>query len=152
MRLPRVEGQNLNRKKRVFPDDFGGEINLVFIAFLRWHQELIDEWVPFVAQLAEEFPELRYYEFPTLARRGFFYRTFLNEGMRAGIPNPATRERTITLYLNKRAFRSALEIEDEGNIWLYLFDRLGNVLWRVEGRFSAEKGAALRDIVRQQGA
>ena len=67
----------------IFPDDFAGEINLVFIAFLRWHQDLIDEWVPFVAELAEEIPALHYYEFPTLPNKGFFYRTFLNEGMRA---------------------------------------------------------------------
>jgi hypothetical protein len=70
MRLPRVKGSNLARKKMVFPDDFGGEINLVFIAFLRRHQESIDGWVPFVEQLAGEYPEFNYYEFPTLSRRG----------------------------------------------------------------------------------
>jgi hypothetical protein len=150
MKLPTVEGNNLNRKRMVFPDDFAGEMNLVFIAFLRWHQELIDQWVPFVAQLAEQFPDLHYYEFPTLPRRGLLYRTFLNEGMRAGIPNPATRARTITLYLNKAAFKKALAIENEQNIWLYLFDRTGQVLWRVEGPFTDEKGAALRDFVRQE--
>lgn len=152
MKLPRVEGSNLARKKMVFPDDFAGEINLVFIAFLRWHQDLIDEWVPFVAELDEEFPELHFYEFPTLSRRGVLYRTFLNEGMRAGIPDSATRARTITLYLDKPAFRSALEIESEKNIWLYLFDRSGEVLWRVEGKFTEEKGAALRDFILQRRA
>jgi hypothetical protein len=145
MKLPTVEGSNLNRKKMIFPDDFDGEVNLVFIAFLRWHQDLIDEWVPFVAQLAEQFPSLHYYEFPTLSERGFFYRTFLNEGMRAGIPSPATRERTITLYLDKLAFRKALDIENEQDIWLFLFDKTGQVLWRIAGRFSEEKGAALRE-------
>jgi hypothetical protein len=149
MKLPRVEGSNLARKKMVFPDDFSGEINLVFIAFLRWHQDLIDEWVPFVAQLAEDFPELHYYEFPTLSRRGLLYRTFLNEGMRAGIPNPATRARTITLYLDKSAFRTALEIENEQSIWIYLFDQSGQVLWRVGGRFTEEKGEALHSFVSQ---
>ena len=91
MRLPRVAGSNLARKKMIFPDDFTGETNLVFVAFLRQHQDHIDEWVPFVEQLAAEFPGLQYYEFPTLPRKGFLYRTFLNEGMRAGIPDPATR-------------------------------------------------------------
>jgi len=148
MRLPRVEGNNLARKKMVFPKDFAGEINLVFIAFQRWHQDLIDEWVPFVAQLAEEFPGLHYYEFPTLSRSGFFYRTFLNEGMRAGIPDPATRARTVTLYLDKTAFRKALEIENEQDIWLYAFDKSGDVLWREGGRFTDEKGEALYSFVR----
>ena len=149
MKLPRVTGSNLARKKMVFPDDFAGETNLVFIAFLRQHQDLIDSWVPFVEQLTQEFPNLQYYEFPTLPRRGFIYRTFLNEGMRAGIPSEATRARTITLYLDKKAFRRALDIEGEQNMWLYLFDKSGNVLWRTEGSFSAEKGEALRMALNQ---
>ena len=147
MKLPKVKGSTLARQKMVFPDDFKGEVNLVFIAFLRWHQDLIDEWVPFVEELAGEYPNLHYYEFPTLPQRGFIYRTFLNEGMRAGIPNKATRARTITLYINKTAFRKALQIDNEQNIWLYLFDKSGQVLWRTEGRYTEEKAQALRDAL-----
>lgn len=149
MQLPTVKGSNLMRQKMIFPDDFAGDINLVFIAFLRRHQDLIDEWVPFVAELAHENPGLHYYEFPTLPRRGPIYRTFLNEGMRAGIPSDATRARTITLYLEKHVFRKALDIENEQNMWVYLFDKSGSVLWRTEGRFSQEKGAALNDALMQ---
>ena len=54
MQLPTVKGSNLLRQKMMFPDDFAGSINLVFIAFLRRHQDLIDEWVPFVEELAKE--------------------------------------------------------------------------------------------------
>jgi len=149
MRLPRVEGSNLARQKMVFPDNFAGENNLVFIAFLRRHQDLIDEWVPFVEQLAQEFPEFHYYEFPTLPRKGFFYRTFLNEGMRAGIPDNATRTRTVTLYLNKIAFRKALDIDSEQSMWIYLFNRTGEVLWRTEGKITNEKSEALRIFLNQ---
>ena len=149
MKLPVVNGSNLKRQKVVFPDDFAGTINLVFIAFLRRHQDLIDEWVPFVEQLAQENPQFHYYEFPTLPRRGLIYRTFLNEGMRAGIPNNVTRARTITLYLDKRTFRKALDISNEQNMWVYLFDRSGDVLWRTEGRFTKDKSEALLKVVNQ---
>ena len=148
MKLPKVKGSNLNRQKMVFPDYFSGEFNLVFIAFLRWHQDQIDEWIPFVEQLAEEYPELQYYEFPTLPKRGFVYRTFLNEGMRAGIPDEATRARTITLYLDKSAFRNVLDIDNEANIWIYLFDKSGNVLWRTDGRVDEDKREALRAVIK----
>lgn len=144
MKLPRVKGRNLAREKMVFPDDFAGERNLVFIAFLRRHQLQIDKWVPFVEQLQEEYPGLRYYEFPALPARGFLYRTFLNEGMRAGIPDEAARARTITLYLDKVAFREALGIDGERHIWLYLFNQAGEVLWRVAGEMTEEKREALR--------
>lgn len=147
MQLPVVHGRNLQRQKMSFPADFAGAVNLVFIAFLRRHQDLIDEWVPIVAQLAEDFPQLEYYEFPTLPDNGFFYRLFLNEGMRAGIPSAGTRARTITLYLDKEAFRKALDIDHENEMWLYLFDDAGQVLWRVSGRYTEQKGAALRAAV-----
>jgi hypothetical protein len=149
MKLPTVKGSNLKRQKMVFPDNFAGAINLVFIAFLRRHQDLIDEWVPFVEQLAQEIPGFHYYEFPTLPRKGLIYRTFLNEGMRAGIPNDATRARTITLYLDKRAFRKALDIDNEQNMWVYLFDKSGDVLWRSEGRFTRDKSEALLNVLNQ---
>jgi hypothetical protein len=133
-----------------FPEDFAGEVNLVFIAFQRWHQDLIDEWVPFVAQLAEKFPELHYYEFPTLPNKGVFYRTFLNEGMRAGIPDPATRARTITLYLDIGAFRKALDIQHERSMWVYLFDKSGEVLWRAEGKITQNHREALELLLSSQ--
>ncbi len=149
MKLPTVEGSNLLRQKMIFPRDFGGEINLVFIAFLRRHQDLIDEWAPFVAQLAQKHAGLHYYEFPTLPRKGPIYRTFLNEGMRAGIPHEATRGRTITLYLDKGAFRKSLGIEGEQSMWIYLFDWAGTVLWRSEGKRTPEKAAALAREIQQ---
>lgn len=149
MQLPPVKGRNLLRREMVFPDDFAGDINLVFIAFLRRHQDLIDGWVPFVENLAQEHHGLHYYEFPTLPRRGPFYRTFLNEGMRAGIPNQAARERTITLYIDKRSFRKALDINSEQTMWIYLFDKLGKALWRIEGGFTPAKGAAMRKALQE---
>ena len=64
--------------------------------------------------------------------------------MRAGIPDHAARERTVTLYLHKKTFRAALDIAGESDVWLYLFDRRGRVLWRTAGRMTAEKVADLR--------
>jgi hypothetical protein len=127
MKLPIVKGRNLKRQK-------------------------IDEGVPFVEQLAQETPGFHYYgstimNFLPCRARGPIYRTFLNEGMRAGIPNEATRARTITLYLDKPAFRKALDIDNEQNIWLYLFDKSGNVHWRIDGKFNEEKGEALRQAI-----
>ena len=148
MQLPNVSGYNLEREKMNFPADFGAApLNLVFIAFQRWHQEVIDGWVPFVAELSQKRPDLNYYEFPTLPRGNLLYRTFLNEGMRAGIPNRATRARTITLYLDKAQFRQALDIPTEQEVWLYLFDRKGAAIWRVAGSFTPERGDALAGAV-----
>jgi hypothetical protein len=125
MQLPIVSGYNLSREKMVFPRDFAGEYNLVFIPFQQWQQREVDSWVPFANAIAESNSEFTYYEFPTIRNMNFFARTFINEGMRAGIPDPHTRERTITLYLDKQRFRRSWILNTESAISVILFDRDG---------------------------
>jgi hypothetical protein len=147
MQFPTVTGANLQRKKLSLPQDFRGEPNLVFIAFQQWQQTQVDTWIPFARQLEETHAGVRYYELPTIQRLGALARTFINEGMRAGIPDPMARERTITLYLDKAAFREALQLPGEDDIYVLLLDHRGQVLWRTEGSFSSEKGDALTAAV-----
>jgi hypothetical protein len=61
-------------------------------------------------QLEQSFPGLQFYETPVIQKMNVFSQTFINEGMQAGIPNPTTRQKTITLYIDKKAFRQALDI------------------------------------------
>lgn len=145
--LPTVSGKNLLRQKMVFPRDFEARFNLVFIAFQQWHQDQVDSWVPLVDKMASEIPGFEYYEFPTIYRMNRLSQTLLNEGMRAGIPNEATRRRTITLYLDKTSFRDALGIPDESQTVVMLFDQEGQVLWQDKGAYSPEKGVALQTAV-----
>jgi predicted transcriptional regulator len=58
------------------------------------------------------------------------------------------RARTITLYVDKAAFRQALELPHEEDIYVLLVDREGNVLWRAEGAFTPEKGESLAAVLR----
>jgi hypothetical protein len=147
MQFPAVTGSNLQRKKLNLPQDFEGELNLVLIAFQQWQQTVIDTWIPFARQLEETYPEVRYYELPTIRRLNALARTFINEGMRAGIPNPIARERTITLYVDKVPFRQALDLPGEEDIHVLLVDREGRVLWRAAGAFTPEKARSLAEVM-----
>jgi hypothetical protein len=147
MTFPTVSGTNLLRQKLTLPRDFQGKLNLVFIPFERWHQMEVDSWSALVEELEEKYAGLVYYELPTLQNGGAFYKIFLNEGMRAGIPNPKTRERTITLYLDKADFRAALDMKDEEHIYVLLVDCQGNEFFRARGPYNREAEAALRQIV-----
>lgn len=148
MQFPALTGSNLQRKTLNLPQDLEGERNLVFIAFQQWQQSQVDTWLPFARQLEETHPGMRYYELPTIQRLNALARTFVNEGMRAGISDPVARERTITLYLDKKAFREKLQLPGEDDIYALLLDRQGTVLWRAEGAFAPEKGASLAAAVR----
>jgi hypothetical protein len=148
VRFPIVTGANLLRRKVTLPADLEGELNILLVAFQRWQQSVIDTWVPFARQLEETHEGVSYYELPVIQRMNVLARTFINEGMRAGIPDQVARERTITLYVDKLAFRQALELPSEEDIYVLLVDREGNVIWKEEGTFSPEKGEELAEELR----
>jgi hypothetical protein len=149
MTFPTVNGSNLLREKLTLPRDFQGRFNLVFIPFEQWQQMEVDSWMALAKELEEQFDGLVYYELPTIQSRNTLYKMFINEGMRAGIPNPKTRERTITLYLEKADFRSALGMLDEEHIYILVVDRQGNEFFRARGPYSREGEVALRQALLQ---
>jgi hypothetical protein len=149
MIFPTVTGSNLLRQKLTLPRDFQGELNVVFVAFQQWQQMEVNSWIPLAQELEKQTRGLYYYELPTIQSRNVFYQKFINEGMRAGIPNQTSRERTITLYLNKAAFRRNLEMRDEDHINILLVDRSGNVLSSTRGAYTPEAGEILRQTIQQ---
>jgi hypothetical protein len=149
MAFPTVNGSNLLRQKLSLPQDFQGRFNLIFIAFQQWQQREVDSWMALASELEEFFDGLAIYELPTIQNKNFFYKTLINEGMRAGIPNPKSREHTITLYLDKADFRSALEMNDEAHIYVLVIDQKGNEYFRTRGALNAGNEAVLRQTLEQ---
>ena len=148
--FPVVSGFNLNRQEFEFPRDFGGEYNLVIVPFQRYHQEIVNTWIPFAQDVEASFPGFIYYELPTIYEMPVLNRTFLNEGMRAGIPDQTARERTVTLYLNKETFKTALDIPSEDDIYLFVVNRDGEILLRTSGAYTAEKAEDLIQFIQDQ--
>jgi hypothetical protein len=146
-RFPRVKGSNLEKRTFSLPTDFEGERNLLLVAFERDQQKDVDTWLREMKRFEELDPGFRYYELPTIQRPNAFTRWFIDTGMRRGIPDRKARERTITLYLDKKPFCDALLISDQKKIYQFLVDRNGKVLWRSEGLFDETKGASLRSVL-----
>ena len=141
--FPTVSGFNLERRELEFPRDFAGELNLLFVPFLQRQQLTVNTWIPFAQELEGAFPGMVYYELPTIDEMPMLSRTFINEGMRAGIPDPKARQRTVTLYIDTREFMRVTGIPGKEDVHILLVDRQGNILWRTTGDFSTMKGEEL---------
>jgi len=148
--FPVVSGFNLYRQEFIFPRDFGGELNLVIVPFKQNQQNIVNTWIPTAQEMGASYPGFVFYELPTINEMPVLSRTFLNEGMRAGIPDKTSRERTITLYLDKSKFKAALDIPTEDNIYLFLVDRKGGILWRTTGEYTQEKVDDLIQFMKAQ--
>ena len=147
--FPQVSGSNLMREEFEFPKDFEGKYNLVIIPFQQIQQRDVNTWIPAAQELERRFDNLIYYELPTIYKLPTISRTFINEGMRAGIPDQTSRERTITFYLDKDVFKRALEIDSEEFIHLFLVDQEGRIYWREVGLFSEGKAQTLVEILEE---
>lgn len=150
MRFPVVSGSNLSGREFTLPADFEGQLNAVAVAFQAWQQGEVDTWVPLLDELERKLPGLRYYELPVIRPMYGLNQWFIDQGMRAGILDPATRDRTITLYTDKPRLRAALGLPDEDHIYLLLVDRWGEVLWRSQGAYTPEAGRSLVAAVDRQ--
>jgi len=145
--FPPVKASNLDKRELSLPSDFEGDRNLVLIAFERQQQKDVDTWLHEMKRFEDLDPAFRYYELPTIERPNPFMRWFIDSGMRHGIPDHKARERTITLYLDKKVFCDALLITDQKKIYAFLIDRSGKVMWKAEGDFDAAKRESLRDAL-----
>ena len=145
--FPRLKARNLEGRAYQLPGDLDGELNVVIIAFQRWHQDLVDTWVPWLERLEAERPSVRFYELPTLSNMYSMARGFIDGGMAAGIPSPAARERTLTVYTDVRQALAAWRISDNRTIWTMLVDKQGRILWRGEGPYSAPAATSLLDAI-----
>lgn len=149
MQFPTVTASNLAGREFSLPAGFEGDINVVALAFQMWHQNEVDTWMPLLEQVERRIPVMRAYELPVLRSMNRLSQWMIDSGMRGGIPDPTTRARTITLYLDKERFRRALGLPDEDHIYVLLVDRDGLVHWRTRGPYSPEKASSLMAVVEQ---
>jgi hypothetical protein len=149
LKFPIIKAENLNKEEVEVPSQLTGHPKLLIVPFQQWQQRVVNSWVPFLTQLANDFPGFDFYELPTIRKMNFVYRRFIDGGMRSGIPSKETRRRTVTLYIDKEPFKEALNITTEDTIHLFLIDAEGTVRWNDSGGVTQEKAESLVDAIKE---
>lgn len=130
--FPTVSGIDLEGNEHTLPRAFAGRLNIVAIAFEREHQEAVNGWIEVAESIMSEYPDVRFYEVPLIYELNIASRFWVNNGMRSGIDDPVSRERTITVYTDRERFTELLDMRTD-RIYLLLLDDNGSILWRTEG-------------------
>lgn len=146
-RFPTVVGTNLTGTSVRLPDQLDGRLNLLLIALRRGQRSELNTWSPYTDALENRSPDVRVYEVPVLSAAYLRDRPVIDGAMHDAISDPAVRERTITLYLDKAAFRAALGVPSDDQIHVRLVDRAGTTRWCTDGAFDAAKAAALDAVL-----
>lgn len=141
VRFPEVAGRTLLDAEVTLPSGFPAERTLAVVAFQRWHQSRVDLWiaravaagVPATHRGHEQPVPVAVVEVPALATRWRPVRRFIDGGMTASIGDPDVLARTITVYTDVVAFRRALDIPSDEDVWAFVVTRDGTVLARGQG-------------------
>jgi hypothetical protein len=141
--FPPLGARDLNGREVALPAGLPGEWNVVIVAFRRQQQELVDSWVPWLAERAAVMPRLAFVELPSIGVRWQPARPVIDGGMAAAIRDEQTRRRTLTVYTDIRRVTAALGITDRGTIWLFLTDRVGRVRWHGSGGWDGATASGL---------
>jgi hypothetical protein len=132
--LPPITASDLNKKKISWPRDLTADRTLLIIAFDRAQQAQVDGWVAGLRLKAPGAPP--WYEVPLINNPGGIIRSFIDGGMRRGIPNVQDRAHVVTLYGDKKAVMKAMALTSEKTVHALVVDRTGRILARVSGAYS----------------
>lgn len=146
--FPTVEGRSLEDRAVVLPSGLEGERNLLAVAFHRTQQRDVDTWIPLFRELEARVPGLAGYEVPTISGGWSPLRRFIDGGMKAAIPDPLTRRRTVTVYGDVGRVTDGLGLTGRASIAVVLCDRTGEVTWMTTGPLT---GAAPPELLAALG-
>ena len=93
------------------------------------------------------YKRLKYYALPAMQVRHPFEQRVLEMGMRLNIRDPFTRAITIALYVDLEKFCDELAVIDRDEVYLFLIDHHGDVVWRGTGVHNIYKEISLRDTL-----
>ncbi len=145
MRFPNVSGENLNRERFDLPEDFGPGRTLALVAYYQPQQAEVDTWLGATLPWEEELADFRVVELPVIRRLPRIAQRYIDGGMRSGIPDPAARARTITIYTDVAAFNRALDITAR-RVQAMLVEG-GRVTWRASGPAGHDAVTELRELL-----
>ncbi|MFM8185820.1 MAG: hypothetical protein ACKN9I_02705 [Alphaproteobacteria bacterium] len=146
-KFPKLTGIDLNGNKKLLPESFVGNLNIVAIGFEREHQEAINTWISVADEIIEKNPEIKFYEVPLIYELSTFSRAWVNNGMRFGIQNEIARKRTITVYTNRDEFFNIMQMKGD-RIYVAITTNEGDVLWLAEGIATKEKTESLQKFIK----
>ena len=131
--FPSIEGNSLNKEKKVVPDDFVDKDLIIIVAFQQWHQGLVDQSINLLESNEMDLTH-NIIEVPTIRKTNKLNEIYLDGVMRAGIRDDRIRNRTITAYLNKEEFKEDLDIPNEETIYWFLIEEgTSKILIQGEG-------------------
>ena len=141
--LSALSGRSLDGRSYELPGDLAKPYNLLVVAFRREQQAVVDRWLPWLIELEQRRGDVAVYELPVLSSVYGPARWFIDGGMTRGVPDPAARARTVSVYTDVQKVVENLGLAGTDTIAVLVVERSGRILAGEHGGFEQEKAERL---------
>jgi hypothetical protein len=145
--LPRFSGETLLGTEITFPDVLTTDYTLIIMLFRRDQQNAVLDWLPLLAELEENTPDLSSYGIPILPDLASYIRLIVQTGFRLALDDSWHDNLVMVFIEDRETFLQAMDIPDYDQIQVFLMDTDGRVLWRIDGNFTETKGEQIREQI-----
>lgn len=149
MFFPTVRGQSLDGRSVTIPFSLAGEFNVLLVLFEPTHQFAVQTWLKPLKAIRRQYKRVRFYEIPTLGIMTPEDQAAQDHILRQSVvlEDQLSLETVVTIYVEKERFEGLLDIPHEDNLYVFLVDCAGVVLWRTEGNANPEKIERLTSLL-----
>ena len=145
-RMPSMTAKRLNQQPIALPEGLPAGRTLALVAFQRSHRGEIESWIKGM-DLRENGP-IEWLKIPVLEDPGSeSARSQIEQRILARHSALIDQSRLVPVFTNREAFIRAAGLSSSDHAWVLVIGRDGQVLARVEGEYSEEKGQALRQTL-----
>ncbi len=147
--FPTIQAETLSQKKVVFPDIAEGRYAFILIAFKRQTQGEVDSWLDtFIEEFGGE-EDITFYEIPMISGNWKWMSSWIDSGMRAGVPD-YKHDHVATYYGPLSRYFEYFDIKDSRTVYVFFLDKQGNIIWRKTGPASEKRFEELRKVVQNR--
>lgn len=136
--LPTIGGTTLGGREVLLPSDTLGRVTALVLGFSYESRFEVEKWSRAIQERFGRNPGVAFFEIPMVPG---FYRLMapmIDEGMRRRTP-AEMHDRVLTVYGPVGAFRRVLAASQTSDVWAYLLDRDGRVIFQYGGPFDEGK-------------
>jgi hypothetical protein len=144
--FPTLTAQTLANRQVIFPAETAGKVGLLFVAFEQDAQQQINSWIDPLLSKYLTSDQVIYYEIPMISGAYGMVSSFIDGGMRRGVPK-ALHDRTATYYGPRQAFFDALSITDTSKPYLFVLNQQGRIVFRTAGWYNGIDAQAASDAI-----
>ena len=148
-RMPALSAKRLNQQPISLPEGLPAGRTLALVAFQRGQRAESESWIKGM-ELREDGP-IQWLMMRVLDDPGSeSARAEIEQRIMARHGALVDQSRLVPVFTNREAFMRAAGMSSADHAWVLVIGRDGQVLARVEGEYTAEKGEALRQTLLDQ--